>query len=374
MNKWFTGWLWVCFFGIQNHAISQTWESLQPGFNATEYKDMLWLAFYGMSDSLMKQQNFTLENGQYQRLYRSPEVGLYNRAEIYLRSDSVVILSLRGTIKQQDSWLENFYAGMIPASGSLQLSSDYKFEYRFAENDKASVHIGWALGTGFLVREYLPVMEALIKRGLRKIIVTGHSQGGALSFLNTSYLYYYFREKYADLQWKTYASAAPKPGNLFYAYDFDAITGPGYAYRIVNEQDWVPETPITVQGLGDFNEVNPFTNAKDVIQKQKFPARVALNYMFKSMRNGSRKAAKRYKRFLGKGVGKQVAKKLPGFVPPDYLQQNNYSTAGAPVILKGSKAYQEKFVFDGNNVFLHHNYAPYLFLLNEFMQSSASGK
>lgn len=374
MNKYFKGWLWVCFFGIQNHAISQTWESLQPGFNATEYKDMLWLAFYGMSDSLMKQQNFTLENGQYQRLYRSPEVGLYNRAEIYLRSDSVIILSLRGTVNKPDSWLENFYAGMVPASGSVQLTSDYKFDYQFAENAQASVHIGWALGTGFLVREYLPVLEALLKRGLRKMIVTGHSQGGALSFLNTSYLYYYFRDKYAGLQLKTYASAAPKPGNLFYAYDFDAITGPGYAYRVVNAQDWVPETPIAVQGLGDFNEVNPFSNVIDVVQKQKFPVRLAMNYMYKSMRNGSRKAAKRYNRFLGNGVGKQVAKRLPGFVPPQLLQQNNYSTAGAPVILKGSKTYQEKYVNDSSNVFLHHNYAPYLFLLNEFIQSSASGK
>lgn len=372
MKKWVVVFFFIGSLGFQKPVFAQ--DGMAPGFNAAEYQDMLWLAFFGMADSLANQSDFKLEEGLYHRVYRSPEVGLYNRAEIYLRSDSTIILSLRGTVNKPESWLENFYAGMVPASGSLKLSDDYIFQYRFAENDQASVHVGWALGTGFLVREYLPELERLLNRGLHKIIVTGHSQGGALSFLNTSYLYYHFGSKYPGVQWKTYASAAPKPGNLYYAYDFDAITGPGFAYRVVNAADWVPETPVTVQGLGDFNAVNPFTNAKEVIKKQKFPARVALNYMFKNMRNGSSKAAKRYNRFLGKGVGKQVAKTLPGFKPPQYLPGNNYSTAGAPVVLKGGKAYQDKFVYDGVNVFLHHMYAPYLFLLNEFRQSAAPAK
>ncbi len=374
MKKLIGYFLFAAMLWMHTDLQGQPLKRLQSGFHTGEYKDMLWLAFIGMADSLANQPDVKLDQGMYHRVYRSPEVGLYNRAELYVRNDSVIILSLRGTVNKPESWLENFYAGMVPATGSLQLTPDYTFNYQFAENEKASVHVGWAMGTGFLVREYLPELERLLQRGLRKIIVTGHSQGGALSFLNTSYLYYHFQDRYPDLQWKIYASAAPKPGNLFYAYDFDAITGPGFAYRIVNAADWVPETPITVQGLGDFNAVNPFTNVKEVTKKQKFPARLALNYMYKNMRNGSRKAANRYMRFLGKGVGKQVAKTLPGFVPPEYLPGNNYSTAGAPVILKGGKAYQEKFVDDGVNVFLHHMYAPYLFLLNEFMQSAPSVK
>jgi hypothetical protein len=254
---------------------------------------------------------------------------------------------------------------MVPGESSIQLTEDYRFEYKFAERKDAMVHVGWTIGTGFLVKEYLPVLESLLARGLRNVIVTGHSQGGALSFLNTSFIYYYFKEKYPDLNLKNYASAAPKPGNMFYAYDFDYITGPGFAYRIVNADDWVPETPISVQVLGDLNPVNPLASAPATIKEQKWPDRVVMKHVFNKMRKGSEKAARRYKKYLGEGVGKLVKKSLPGYVPPAYSLGSNYMTAGAPVILLPDPDYQKQFVPDGKNVFLHHMYAPYLFLLKK---------
>ena len=338
--------------------------NLRPGFDAAEYADMLWLAFYGISDSLKDQAVFKLNHGIYERKLRSPEVGLFNQCEIYLRSDSVVVVSLRGTVPKPESWLENFYAGMIPASGSLQLSGEYKFNYKLAERTDAMVHTGWTIGTGFLVKEYLPVLEQLLVRGLRDIIITGHSQGGALSFLNTSFIHYYFKEKYPDLRLKTYASAAPKPGNLYYAYDFEHITGNGFAYRVVNTDDWVPESPISVQGLSDFNPVNPLAGAPATIKKQKWPDRVVMKHVYNKMRKGSDKAAHRYQKYLGEGVGKLVKKSLPGFVPPAYSDGSNYMTAGAPIILRPDEAYRQKFPDDPKNVFVHHMYAPYFFLLN----------
>ncbi len=336
---------------------------LPPGFNPAEYADLLWLAFYGISDSLKDQALFKLNSGEYERIFRSAEVGLYNRCEIYLRSDSVVILSLRGTVNKTESWLENFYAGMISATGSLQLSEGYKFDYKLADRPDAMVHTGWTIGTGFLVKEYLPVLEQLLSRGLRDIIVTGHSQGGALSFLNTSFIHYYFKQKYPDLRLKTYASAAPKPGNLFYAYDFEHLTGNGYAYRVVNTDDWVPESPVSVQGLSDFNPVNPLAGAPATIKKQKWPDRVVMKHVYNKMQKGSAKAAGRYQKYLGEGVGKLVKKSLPGFVPPAYSNGSNYMTAGAPIILRPDEAYKKQFPDDSKNVFVHHMYAPYFFLL-----------
>jgi hypothetical protein len=343
-------------------AYCQT-ERLGPGFDAAEYADLLWLAFYGMTDSLKDQSFFQLNRGRYERKFRSAEVGLFNCSEIYLRSDSVVIVSLRGTVKKTESWLENFYAGMIPATGSLQLSDGYKFDYKLAERPDAMVHTGWTVGTGFLVKEYLPVLELLMARGLRDIIVTGHSQGGALSFLNTSFIHYFFKEKYPDLKLKTYASAAPKPGNLFYAYDFEHLTGNGFAYRIVNTYDWVPESPISVQGLSDFNAVNPLAGASETIKKQKWPDRVVMKHMYNKMRKGSAKAAASYQKYLGEGVGKLAKKSLPGFIPPAYSNGSNYMTAGAPIILSPDEVYKQKFPDDSKNVFVHHMYAPYFFLL-----------
>lgn len=336
---------------------------LNPGFEAAEYADMLWLAFYGISDSLKGKPFHQLNRGNYERKFRSAEVGLYNRCELYLRSDSVIILSLRGTVNKTQSWLENFYAGMIPAQGSLQLTDTYKFDYKLAERPDAMVHTGWTVGTGFLVKEYLPVLESMLAGGIRSLIITGHSQGGALSFLNTSFIFYYFKDKYPDLQLKTYASAAPKPGNLYYAYDFENLTGNGFAYRVVNTEDWVPESPISVQGLGDFNALNPLAGAPAIIKKQKWPDRVVLKHMYNKMRKGSDRAAGRYRKYLGKGVGNLVKKSLPGYVPPAYTNGSNYITAGAPVILMPDGDYKKQFPDDPANVFVHHMYEPYFFLL-----------
>jgi Lipase (class 3) len=351
------------FFLFTSFPVNGQSPKLGPGFIAAEYADLLWLAFYGISDSLKDQALFKLNSGEYERIFRSAEVGLYNRCEIYLRSDSVVILSLRGTVNKTESWLENFYAGMIPATGSLQLSDGYTFNYKLANRPDAMVHTGWTIGTGFLVKEYLPVLETLLGRGLRNIIITGHSQGGALSFLNTSYIYYALGEKYPGLRLKTYASAAPKPGNLYFAYDFEHLTGNGYAYRVVNTHDWVPESPISVQGLGDFNPVNPLAGAPETIKKQKWPDRVVMKHVYNKMRKGSAKAAGRYQQYLGEGVGKLVKKSLPGYVPPAYSNGSNYMTAGSPIILNPNDAYRQQFPDDPGNVFVHHMYAPYFFLL-----------
>ena len=54
-------------------------------------------------------------------------------------------------------------------------------------------------------------------------------------------------EVITSLNIKTYCSAAPKPGNLFYAYDFEHITEGGWAFNVVNSADWVPELPSTTQ-------------------------------------------------------------------------------------------------------------------------------
>lgn len=355
----------LVFVSIGPKTLQAQTKALSPGFNPMEYADMLWLAFYGITDSLKEVKSFDLKSGRFQRVMRSPEVGLFNRCEIYLRNDGTLILSLRGTVNKPESWMENFYAAMVPASGKIKLSEDYIFSYQLAARPDALVHVGWTIGTGFLVREYLPVMDSLLKKGYRNLIVTGHSQGGALSFLNTSYIYYHYQHEYPDLTVKTYASAAPKPGNLYYAYDFEHITRNGFAFRVVNAEDWVPESPISVQGLGDFNKLNPLASAPETIKKQKFPEKIVINHMYKRMRNGSEKAAARYRKYLGNGVGKLVRKSLPGYEPPVYANGSNYMTAGSPIILMPSKAYKEKFPEDPKAVFLHHMYEPYFFLLKE---------
>jgi predicted lipase len=232
-------------------------------------------------------------------------VGLFNRCEAYLRSDSVAIVSLRGTVNQLPSWLENFYSGMVPANGSMKLNDSTTYNYHLANNPNALVHVGSLIGTGFLSRQYEPYLEAPLNRGIRSVIVTGFSQGGALTFLNTSHVYYKYSSSYPGLQVKAYAGAAPKPGNLYYAYDFDHITANGWGYRVVNTADWVPETPVSVQTVNDFVDINPITDAKATINKQKGATRIALKHIYNRMDKASYKAMKTLTKHLGRDVGKQ---------------------------------------------------------------------
>jgi hypothetical protein len=337
---------------------------LEQGFDRKEYADLLWLQFHGLDESLTINKSFDLQKASYQKLMMTPEVGLANKAAIFLRSDGVVVLELRGTVNKMESWLANFYSGMVAGSGTLQLAPDFSFSYKVAAHTKAAVHIGWLLGTAFLAREYMPVLDSLIANGHNQLLVSGHSQGGALAFITSSYLHYHYHSKNQPVNLKTYASAAPKPGNLYYAYDFESITSGNRGFRIVNTADWVPETPFSLQTLRDFNEVNPFKNVKPALKQQKLLVRMYLQNVYKKLDRKSAKTARHFRKYMGEKLYKQVAKSLPGFQKPALHASQNYSTAGIPIVLTPNEAYNSRFVADEKNVFVHHLYQPYLFLLN----------
>jgi hypothetical protein len=352
-----------CLMGVilgitLSSTFAQT-KNLQPGFDAAEYSDMLHLGFKAFKDTAT---HYSLQKGKYNRLFLSPEVGLYNCCEIFLRSDNIAVISLRGTIGKTESWMENFFAGMVAATGSLQLNDITFFNYKLAENNNAYVHIGWLLGLGFLSPYINHEVDSLIAKGITSFIVAGHSQGGALAFLTTSYLHY----RNPSIQIKSYCSAAPKPGNLYYAYDFDFISRNGYAFRVVNSDDWVPETPISIQTFTDLKHPNPLLNAGSLFGKQSFFVRLALKHMFNKMQNGSVTARNRFRKYLGEKLYTQVRKSLPQLKKPHLVYSNYYSTAGNPVILLTDSAYHSKFVFDGKNYFVHHSLKAYEYLLQQY--------
>lgn len=337
---------------------------LKPGFDAEEYKSLLLLNF-NYTDSAKLKMNITLEN-EYKKIYRSKEVGLLNLWELFInKNKKIAVISLRGTINKPVSWLENFYAATIPAEGSLQINDSTIFNYKLSDNKNSVVHVGWTLGLAHLVPEIIEKINELYKDGYKDFIIIGHSQGGALAILTNSYLYYSELIP-KDIRFKTYASAAPKPGNLYYAYDFEFINRGGWACRVVNTADWVPESPFTVQGVKDFNEINPFTNIKPVLQKQKGLVRWYLKGAFNKMDKSTVKAAKKFKKYLGDDMYKMVKKTLPQFVKPTYTESNNYTVAGNAIVLQADSAYYQKFVFDGKNVFINHMLEPYYYLTEKY--------
>lgn len=174
--------------------------------------------------------------------------------------------------------MANFYAAMVPAKGELRLSNTYMFNYQPANNPRAAVRTGWLISTGFLVQDMMLKIDPLSKAGRNEVLIMGHSQGGAIAFLLTAHLRTLQQQKKISpgIRFKTYCSAGLKPGNLYFAHEYEAATQAGWAYNVVNTADWVPESPVTVQTLDDFNEVNPFINAKGIIRQQSFFKRLAL--------------------------------------------------------------------------------------------------
>lgn len=336
-------------------------QHLAPHFNPEEYSDLLKVSARQRDTPWTKVKGAPPKD--YEMVYRSAEVGLMNRWDLWINKEKGVgIISIRGTNGTATSWMENFYAGMIAAQGTIKLNDSTTFTYKLAEDKRAYVHAGWVLGLAAMGPDIVKQISLHYRNGIHEFIIFGHSQGGAIAFLVRSYLQY-LDGLPKDLVLKTICSAAPKPGNLFYAYDFDYITRGGWGLRVVNARDWVPEVPFSLQTTRDFNTVNPFTSIKKTLKKQKFPVRIALGYMYGRLDRPSKRASRRMQRVLGKTVYKRVKKVLPEYGMPVFVNSHNYTPAGTPVILYPVKGYDEQFPFDGKNIFLNHSFEAYRWLL-----------
>lgn len=343
-------------------------QELKAGFDKQEYMDMLRI-ISSQADTLKPGPDCLDPPEGYSRIYRSPELGLKNRWDLWLRKDArAIVISIRGTINDGASWLENFYSVMLPAQGSIQLNDSTLFDYHFADNQRATVHAGWTIGIASMAPGIVEKIKEQYQNNVRDIYVVGHSQGGALAFLLNSMLRYKIkhRELPSDLRIKSYCSAAPKPGNLYYAYDFDFINRGDWAFTVVNATDWVPETPFSLQALDDFNHLNPFTNAYAAINKQKsFFVRLYLKHAYKKLDKSAKKSRKNFKKYLGSDLFKQIQKTLPEMEEPAYAESMNYMRAGTPIVLQPDEAYYKLYPDTGHNVFVHHALKPYAYLVEK---------
>ena len=363
--------LFIFFTFSSSVSFSQT--RLMPGFDGKEYIQILE-AYEGHLDSTQYKRDVPVPS-DFHKVYRSPVTGLDNRWELWINNDnSIGLISIRGTTAQSASWLENFYAAMIPAIGTIQLTDSTTFNYKFAADSNCYVHAGWTLGIAYLAPDVIKQIKYYYGKGIKQYIISGHSQGGALSFLLRSYLYYLDPSVLpTDIVYKTYCSAAPKPGNLYYAYDFDFITKGGWGFRVVNAVDWVPEMPFSVQTMRDLNKVNPFRNVKGALKKQPLAVRLYGKHVLNKLERTSNKLSCHYQNFLGHTMGRQVKKIFPQYKSPTFADSYNYCTAGVPIVLMPSEEYKKTFVDDGKNVWLNHFIKPY-YTLAEYYFGNPTGK
>jgi len=358
-----TVWLlsvWLTLFGI--HGFAQT---LQPGFDKGEYLEILQMMAY-----VTAEENYYKDYPGpefFRRNYQSPSLGFDNLWQLWVHHDGhTAVIAIRGSTQQGESWLANLHAAMIPAQGEIVLGNDRVFNYNFSEHPHAAVHAGWTTATAFLSFDVLPKIDSLYALGVRDFLVAGHSQGGAICYLLTAHLYDLRNNGRLpkDIRLKSYASASPKPGNLYFAYSFEAMTQEGWFFNVVNASDWVPEVPLSIQTLEDFNSTNPFVLAKDVIKKQKFPRNVAYSYLYGRLNKPLIKARKRYRHYLGEVTGKRVAGMVPGYVAPDFYNSNNYVRTGTTIVLMPNEDYMQEFSVGKNDIFCHHHIKSYVYLAN----------
>jgi Lipase (class 3) len=340
-------------------------QQLKPGFDKAEYKELM-LANTRTTALPDYYKNFPAPE-TFKMVYQSAPIGLDNLWDLWVNDKSVAAISIRGTTKKEVSWLANFYCAMVPAKGELRISDNEVFKYQLASNPKAAVHVGWLISVAFLSKDILPKIDSCYKAGIKDIFITGHSQGGGISYLLTAYLYHLQQQNLlpADIRFKTYCSAAPKPGNLYFAYDYEALTQAGWAYNVVNSADWVPESPFSIQTVNDFNTTNPFVNAKQFIKKQPFPKNIALKYVYNKLDRPVKKAQRRFEKYLGKTLSKSVQKNIQGFAAPQYYHSSNYVRTGNTIVLAADSAYYRLNPDNPANVFTHHLHKQYLYLLSK---------
>lgn len=321
-----------------NNSSSQT--KLKPGFDPQEYLLLLNVTAHQSDNALPDPEMPELKNCK--RVYRSDTLGLNNRWDLFLRDDSVGIISIRGTIMAGNSWMEDFYAAMVPAEGSLIIDSNFVFNYKLADYPGASVHAGFLTGLAYLSNSIITQMNYYQAFGVKDYLIVGHSQGGAIAYLLTSYLYYLDKQRIPDIHFKTYCSAPPKPGNQAYSYDYDYIRRDGWSLRVYNTEDWVPQSPLSVQTTQDFAKSNPYSDEGLLTNKMGFIDKLIFEYMVGRLKGSLDEARSVVNEYFGKVVYDYgITKYLPDFPKPEYTGDVYYYPCGTPVVLMKQPGYEE---------------------------------
>jgi hypothetical protein len=344
---------------------------LRSGFEKSEYAEMLKInnrAHIALDEWNEKKSVAAPE--EFNFIYRSPSVAFDNIWDLWVhQSKPIAVIAIRGSIQTEASFLANLYAAMIPAKGELQLDKDFRFKYKLADHPKAAVQVGWFVAMAYLSKTIQSKIDSCYKSGIKDFMLTGHSQGGGITYMLNAYLRNLQLDNKLpqDIQFKAYCSAGPKPGNLFFAYDYEKLNGGGWAYNVVNSADWVPDVPFSIQTVDDFTAVNPFRHAKAMIRKQKFPANVALKRVYKQLSKPSKKAQKNYQKYLGRIVSRAVKKQIPNFEAPPYFESNYYVRTGNIIVLQPDEEYFKLYNNDIKNVNIwqHHLPEQYLYLLEK---------
>ena len=219
---------------------------LKPGFNVNEATSTIamcnsfnFIKQYGTNETIIPEQ-FNLH-------YTSDILSMDNKFEVY-KNKNIGIINYRGSTDKMISWVENCYSAMIPATGKIVID-EKEHNYAFASQEDAAVHAGYGLTVVILAEQIKEQIKALNKKGIYHIIITGHSQGGALATMTRAYLENLPKRELSKRNtYKTYAYAQPMSGNKEFAEEYNArFSKEGTSYSIINDKDPVPYMPFNYE-------------------------------------------------------------------------------------------------------------------------------
>lgn len=335
--------------------------TLRPGFDAAEYRELLCIASH--MDSMRVEAHYLAPRpDQATQLYSAPEVGFDNHWELWRTANGTLAIMLRATVSTTTSWLANFNCGMVRAQGTCHVGQDKPYD--FCADSTALVHAGWTAGLLTMTDDILAKLDSCHSAGHSDFLIAGHSQGGGLSFLLTALLRR-MQDKGRlpnDLRFKTYCSAAPKPGDYLFALHYEAMTAGGWSFNVVSADDWVPEVPLSVQRPCDFRPTNPFARMDTYMAGMKGVDKAKVKFLFNRLTKPTQKSVTNIKRYLGSVMGGMLESQRVWFSHPVYEDCANYARAGQTVVLMPDEAYHAVHPVVAPDAFDHHQYNAYYLL------------
>ncbi len=316
----------VAFLFLLNLSYS-TYPQLREGFDPNEVKSLIalcnsypFLDIYG-SDSLILPKEL-------KKVFTSEVIGMDNVFQVY-EGDGVGVINFRGSTSATSSWVQNFYSAMIPAKGVMKIDS-IDVPYSFASDTNAAVHSGYALTTVLLAPKLIEQINSLNEKGIYNILITGHSQGGALAQLSHAYLENVLgNEPFTQNVYKTYAFANPMCGNKEFADEYKRrYCDINMNYSIINPADLVPKLPINYQ-----EDRNAYGNLfykswADLITKGDVPK---FKNMFLTI---FKSPLTNYINFSNLAIEKIVSNSYVSIEMPDYVRDINYVQTGSIHLLE----------------------------------------
>jgi hypothetical protein len=290
---------------------------IQPGFEKQEARDMIALC---NSFTFMELYNSDSKiiPAHYEKVYTSGIFGMDNKFQIY-RKGKVAVINLRGSTDDMSSWLENMYASMIPANGTIKTAGE-TFAYSFAKDTSAAVHAGYALGIVYLSNDIKYHINNLNRDGIYAFIITGHSQGGSLAIMLRAYLENLPEGVISPKnKFKTYAFAHPMVGDKEFSAEYNkrfCINETGYS--VVNPKDLVPKFPLA------YNDENYVADnlMKLFDDKESFdPRRLALEGVLNRFESFIGKSMQ----YMGNSISEQLKRELGHVEMPAFVKEINYS-------------------------------------------------